>query len=116
MSDSKRILSYVRRACEDYNMIEDGDRIAVGISGGKDSMTLLTALAEMRRFYPRHYELCGISIDMGFEGMDFSPIAEYCSDLGVEYHLSPRILRRWFLNTAVSTIHVHFAQRCAAAR
>ncbi len=89
MSDTKRILSYVRRACDDYNMIEDGDRIAVGISGGKDSMTLLTALAEMRRFYPRRYELLGISIDMGFEGMDFTPIAEYCRELGVEYHLIP---------------------------
>ena len=53
MSDTKRILSYTRRACEDYKMISDGDKIAVGISGGKDSLTLLTALAEMRRFYPQ---------------------------------------------------------------
>ena len=64
MSDIKRILSYTRRACEDYKMISEGDKIAVGISGGKDSLTLLTALAEMLLFYPHNYDLCGISIDM----------------------------------------------------
>ena len=89
MSDTKRILSYTRRACEDYKMISEGDKIAVGISGGKDSLTLLTALAEMRRFYPQKYELCGISIDMGLEGMDFSGVAGYCEKLGVEYHIIP---------------------------
>ena len=50
--DVRRVLSYVRRACEDYDMIKTGDRIAVGVSGGKDSLTLLCALAEMRHFYP----------------------------------------------------------------
>ena len=89
MSDTKRILSNTRRACEDYKMISDGDKIAVGISGGKDSLTLLTALAEMRRFYPQKYELCGISIDMGLDGMDFSEVAGYCEKLGVEYHIIP---------------------------
>lgn len=89
MSDTKRILSYIRRACDDYKMIEDGDKIAVGISGGKDSLTLLTALAGMRRFYPKKYELCGISIDMGLEGMDFTPVADYCRSLDVEHHLIP---------------------------
>ncbi len=85
----KRILSYVRRACEDYNMIDEGDRIAVGVSGGKDSLTLLSALAAMRRFYPQKYDLCAISIDMGFDGMDLSPISELCSKLDVEYHIIP---------------------------
>lgn len=89
MSDTKRILSYIRRACDDYNMIEEGDKIAIGISGGKDSLTLLTALAEMRRFYPKKYSLCGISIDMGLEGMDFSAVADYCRSLDVEYHIIP---------------------------
>ena len=50
--DTRRILSYVRRACEDYGMIRAGDRVAVGVSAGKDSLTLLCALAEMRKFYP----------------------------------------------------------------
>ena len=70
MNEMKRLLSFVRRAADDYNMIEDGDRIAVGISGGKDSLTLLETLAEMRRFYPKKYELVGITVDMGFEGQD----------------------------------------------
>ena len=53
MSEMRRMLSFVRRAVDDYDMIEDGDRIAVGVSGGKDSLVLLEALAEMRRFYPK---------------------------------------------------------------
>lgn len=83
----KKLLSYVRRACDDYGMIEDGDRIAVGISAGKDSLTLLCALAAMRRFYPKKYELVAITVGMGFEGMDFSPIRAFCESLDVEYHV-----------------------------
>ena len=87
MSDTKRLLSHARRAVDDYNMIEDGDKIAVGISGGKDSLALLTALAGLRRFYPKKFEVIGISIDMGLEGMDFSGVAKYCKELGVEYKI-----------------------------
>lgn len=81
----KRILSYIRRACDDYGMIEDGDKIAVGVSAGKDSLALLCGLAQMRRFYPKKYELVAITIDMGFDGMDFAPIADFCKSLDVEY-------------------------------
>ena len=87
MSDTKRLLSHARRAVDDYNMIEDGDKIAVGISGGKDSLALLTALAGLKRFYPKKFEVIGISIDMGLEGMDFSGVAKYCEELGVEYKI-----------------------------
>ncbi len=87
MKEIKRVLSHVRRALDDYDMIQNGDKIAVGVSGGKDSLTLLYALAEMRRFYPRKYELCAISVDMGFEGADFSHIAELCRELDVEYKI-----------------------------
>ena len=89
MNDLKRILSFTRRAVDDYSMIEEGDRIAVGISGGKDSLTLLCALSEMRLFYPKKFELVAISIDMGFEGVDFSEIRELCSRLRVPYHVIP---------------------------
>ncbi len=87
MNEMKRLLSFVRRAVDDYDMIDEGDRIAVGISGGKDSLTLLYALAEMRRFYPKKYEIVAITVDMGFEGSDFSEVAEFCRRLNVEYRV-----------------------------
>ena len=87
MNELKRMLSFVRRGVDDYSMIEEGDVIAVGISGGKDSLALLKTLAEMRRFYPKKYEVKAITIDMGFEGSDYSPIEEYCKNLGVEYRV-----------------------------
>ena len=85
MSEMRRMLSYVRRAVDDYEMIEEGDRIAVGISGGKDSLTLLEVLSEMRIFYPKKYELVAITVDMGFEGSDYSEVAEFCKRLGIKY-------------------------------
>lgn len=90
MEHIKRILSYTRRAVDDYGMIRDGEKIAVGISGGKDSLTLLCALADLRRFYPHKFELCAITIDMGFnEEMDFSAIRALCDSLDVPYHIVP---------------------------
>lgn len=86
MKELKHILSYTRRAVTDYDMIAEGDRIAVGVSAGKDSLTLLYALAALRRFYPVKFTLCAITIDMGF-GMDFTPIADLCRALDVEYHV-----------------------------
>ncbi len=88
MKELKHILSYTRRAVADYAMIAEGDRIAVGVSAGKDSLTLLYALAALRRFYPVKFTLCAITIDMGF-GMDFTPIADLCRALDVEYHVIP---------------------------
>ncbi len=89
MEHIKRVLSYVRRAIDDYEMIRLNDRIAVGVSAGKDSLTLLCALSELRRFYPVPFELCAITIDMGFEGMDLSGVEALCKELDVEYHIVP---------------------------
>ncbi len=90
MEHIKRVLSFTRRAVDDYEMIAEGDKIAVGVSAGKDSLTLLCALAEMRRFYPQKFDLVAITVDMGFEkGMDFSPIQALCNELQVEYHVVP---------------------------
>ncbi len=85
MKEMQRILSYTRRAVDDYQMIEAGDRIAVGVSGGKDSLTLLLALAELRRFYPHPFTLRAITVDMGFPGSDYSMIAALCEEYGIPY-------------------------------
>ncbi len=81
----QRLLSYVRRAVDDYNMIQNGDKVAVGISGGKDSLTLLIALKELQRFYPNKFEIEAISVSLGFDGMDFSPVQTLCDNIGVNY-------------------------------
>lgn len=83
----QNLLSLVRKAIDDYQMIHEGDRIAIGISGGKDSLTLLYAMAELRRFYPKRFELCAITVDLGYEGFDLSKISELCEKLDVEYHI-----------------------------
>ncbi len=87
----QKILSQVRRCIEDYDMIQAGDRIAVGVSGGKDSLMLLTALARLREFYPVPFTVEAYTLDMGHaegrEGMDFTPVAAYCRDLDVPYTL-----------------------------
>ena len=84
-----KILSLVRRCVEDYDMIHPGDRVAVGVSGGKDSLMLLCALAKLREFYPVPFEVEALTLDMGHAdgspGMDFSPIQEFCRELNVPY-------------------------------
>lgn len=75
----------VRRAVDDYNMINEGDRIAVGVSGGKDSLVLLLALNHLRKYYPKHFDIEGITIELGFEGMDFTPVKELCASEGIPY-------------------------------
>lgn len=81
----QRLLSLTRKAVDDYKQIDEGDRIAVGISGGKDSLTLLYALANLRRFYPNRFELSAITVDLGLPGFDTEPISKLCDSLSVEY-------------------------------
>ncbi len=75
----------VRRAVDDYDMIQEGDRVAVGVSGGKDSMLLLLALNHLKSFYPKHFELSAVTIELGFEGMDFTPVKDMCAQLNIPY-------------------------------
>ena len=77
----QHILSLVRRCVEDYQMIEEGDTVAVGVSGGKDSVLTLAALAKLRAFYPKRFQVEAVTIDSGTPGMDFSPIAALCREL-----------------------------------
>ncbi len=81
----QQVLSYVRRAIDDYHMIADGDKIAVGISGGKDSLTLLYALHGLMRFYPMHFTIHAITVDLGFENLNLNGIQNLCDSLNVEY-------------------------------
>ena len=81
----QQLMSYVRRAIDDYGMIEDGDRIAVGISGGKDSLTLLYALAGLKRFYPHPFELEAITVDLGHPGFDVTPVRKLCESMEIPY-------------------------------
>lgn len=90
----QRILGLVRKCVQDYGMISKGDMIAVGVSGGKDSILTLTALAKLREFYPVDYELCAVSIDMGIPGTDFSPVSRLCDDLGVPHTIVRTQLKR----------------------
>lgn len=83
----QRLLSYTRKAVDEYGLIDDGDKIAVGISGGKDSLTLLYALSELRKFYPKKFEVYALTVHLGIEGMDFSEIRQLCDKLCVPYYI-----------------------------
>lgn len=83
----QKLLSYTRRAVDDYGMIEDGDKIAVGISGGKDSLTLLYALKYLQKFYPKKFELLAVTVDLGFGTFDLAPIRELCEELDIPYQI-----------------------------
>ncbi|MCB7319097.1 tRNA 2-thiocytidine biosynthesis TtcA family protein [Lacrimispora sp. 210928-DFI.3.58] len=85
----QRLLSLTRQALDTYQMIEDGDVIAVGVSGGKDSLALLYALSHLRRFYPKKYDLCAITVDLGLGNMDLEPIKDICRGFDIPYAIIP---------------------------
>jgi len=80
-----KITGHVRRCVDDYNMIEVGETVAVGVSGGKDSMVLLCALAHLRMYHPSRFKIHAVTLDMGVKGMDFSPVEELCGELDVPF-------------------------------
>ncbi len=81
----QKLLSYVRKAVDDYQMIAEGDKIAVGVSGGKDSICLLLALKHLQRFYPKHFELEAITVSLGLPGANYDDIQAFCDEIGVHY-------------------------------
>lgn len=87
----QKMLGYMRKAIQEFDMIQDGDRIAVGVSGGKDSLVLLKGLIELRRFIGIDYDVVAITLDPRFGGVegDYSSVAQMCSEAGVEYRLIP---------------------------
>lgn len=89
MKELQKIMSLVRQAVSHYDMIHDGDKIAVGMSGGKDSAALLFALAHMREFMPVKYDLCAVTVDMGFDGWHekLTALSDFANALDVEYQI-----------------------------
>lgn len=81
----QQVLSYVRKAVDDYNMIGENDKIAVGISGGKDSLTLLYALHGLKRFYPKHFDIHAVTVDLGFKNLNLDDIKILCESLEIDY-------------------------------
>lgn len=85
----QRLLSYTRKAVDDYQMIQEGDRIAVGVSGGKDSITLALALKGLQRFYPHHFEVMAFTVSLGFPQFDTAPLEEFMRSYEIPYHVIP---------------------------
>ena len=83
----QKLLNHMRAACQQYEMIKEGDRIAIGVSGGKDSVALLAGMANLRRFYPEKFDIVAITLDPRFGNTDgdFSEIEKLCAELDVEY-------------------------------
>ncbi len=84
----------MRKAITDYNMISHGDRIAVGVSGGKDSQLLLMALSELRKFLPVKFELIGITVALGFESFDVNKLLKFYNNLDEDYHIEDTQISR----------------------
>lgn len=87
----QRILGYMRKAIQEFDLIEDGDKIAVGVSGGKDSMVLLRGLYLLKRFIGIEYDLTAITLDPQFNGVpgNYEPVREMCKEMGIPYYLKP---------------------------
>lgn len=107
----QQLLSYTRKAVDEYQMIQEGDHIAVGISGGKDSLTLLYALHGLKRFYPQKFELSAITVDLGYEKADFAPVARLCEELGVPYRLYIQKSRIFYLKNERKQIHAPYVPK-----
>ena len=85
----QRLLSLTRQAADQYQLIEDGDHIAIGVSGGKDSLTLLYALHYLQKFYPHPFSLSAITVDLGLGNMDLEPVRALCREFSIPYEVIP---------------------------
>ena len=83
----QQLLSLTRRCIDTYGLISEGDHIAVGVSAGKDSLSLLVALHALQRFYPKHFRLSAITVDLGLGNMDLEPVIKLCADLEIPYYI-----------------------------
>jgi len=83
----QKLMSITRKGLDDFQMVKEGETIVVGVSGGKDSLALVTALSHLSRFHPKRFTVKAVTVDLGFPDADFSPIARYLEDLGVEHRV-----------------------------
>ncbi|MDD2968738.1 MAG: ATP-binding protein [Lachnospiraceae bacterium] len=81
----QRLMSQTRKAIDTYKLIEENDKIAIGISGGKDSLALLYALNGLKAFYPKKFSIYAVTVDLGFQNVDFDQISKICESLDVPY-------------------------------
>lgn len=100
MNEMQHILSTVRQAVDKYGMIEENDTVAVGLSGGKDSIALLASLDRLKSFYPKKFSVVGISVDMGFDdaGDIFAPVREFCAEHEIPYHIEKTKIKEIVFN------------------
>ena len=109
----QQVASHVRKAVDDFNMIQEGDQIAIGISGGKDYLTLLYALSSLRLYYPKHFEIVAVTVDLGFQNLNLDKIMELCEQLKVEYKIvKTDIGKRSYLRIERNPIPVHCVPKC----
>ena len=90
----QQLLSLTRKAVDTYHLIDEGDHIAIGVSGGKDSLALLYALHGLQRFYPKKFSLTAVSVDLGMEGFDLTPVTKLCKELGISHHIIKTLIRQ----------------------
>ena len=111
----QQLLSFTRKAVDTYQMIQPGDKIAIGISGGKDSLTLLYALHGLKRFYPNPFEIEAITVDLGFDGFETAAIAELCAELGVPYTVVKTDIGKIIFDERREKIPVPSVPKCVKA-
>ena len=94
----QRLMSQTRKAIDVYELIEENDKIAIGISGGKDSLALLYAMNGLKKYYPKKFTIYAVTVDLGFDNIDFGKIREICKSLNIPYEC---------IKTEISTIVFH---------
>lgn len=107
----QRLLSLIRQAADNYQMIDQGDHIAVGISGGKDSLTLLWGLHSLQRFYPKSFSLSAITVDLGLGNLDLEPVKTLCHSFDIPYYVIPTDIGADYLIFEKNPIPVLSAQK-----